>query len=94
MNATLPTVPTLPAWSVARCSSVCGPAADTATGVVYVVQAPPSSRYSSLSRPDPPLLSLPVTVTVTGPVHVPPGPASPGPARPPTSARSCPARPR
>ena len=67
----VPTVPTLPATSVARCSSVWSPGPDTVMGG-YVVHAPLglSSRYSSLSIPDPP--SLPATVTCTGPADVPP----------------------
>ena len=69
-NSTVPTAPTLPATSVARCSSVCGPAAVTVTGAVYAVHAPPSSRYSTPPRPEPPAGSAPASVTVTGPSPV------------------------
>ena len=66
----VPTAPTLPATSVARCSSVCGPLPEIVTGVEYAVQSPPSRRYSSLSSPDPE--SAPASVTCVGPVKVPP----------------------
>ena len=66
-NASLPTAPTLPATSVARCSSVWSPAALTVTAPAYTVHAPPSSRYSSPPSPDPPAGSAPASVIVTGP---------------------------
>src|SRR5690348_16133170 len=68
MNDFEPTAETLPAASVPRYSSVCSPAAVTTTGVVYAVHAPPSRRYSSATVPGD--SSVPVSVTVTGPVPV------------------------
>src|SRR5688572_18715545 len=66
------TAPTLPAASVARCSSVCCPLPEIVTGPEYVVQLPLSSRYSTLSTPDPPAASDPASVTCTGALDVPP----------------------
>ena len=56
----------LPLLSTERYSIVCVPSLVTLNGPLYAVQvAAPCSRYSVLSTPEPPLLSVAASVTRT-----------------------------
>ena len=70
LNATDRVDSTLPSLSTERYSIVCEPAVVTLNGPLYAVQfAAPCSRYSVLSTPEPPSLSVAVSVTLTSDLY-------------------------
>ncbi len=66
----------LPSLSVERYSIVCRPSSSTVIGPVYAVHSSsPAKRYSVVSTPEPPSLSVAFSVTSTGEVYQPPSPS-------------------
>ena len=72
MYVAVPTAPTLPATSVARCSSVCGPLPEIVTGSAVRGPVTAVEPVLELVEPGPPAGSAPASVTCTGSVKVPP----------------------
>ena len=69
-NATDRVVSTLPSSSVERYWIVCRPSSSTVNGPVYCVHSSvPANRYSVTSTPEPPSLSVALSVTSTGDVY-------------------------
>src|SRR5918992_782368 len=70
------TLSVLPSSSVERYSIVCRPSSSTVNGAVYGVHSSsPAKRYSVVSAPEPPSLSVASSVTSTGDVYQPSSPS-------------------
>ena len=66
----------LPSSSVERYSIVCRPSSSTVIGPAYSVHSSsPAKRYSVVATPEPPSLSVALSVTSTGEVYQPPSPS-------------------